>query len=133
MNRRSTRMALAGVALMAGLTTGCSQVAELQPVAGDAVTSVRIAAYDVLIDNKVAIRVAPTCTYTDVDYTCKGTTADDKPILVEAKQLAAYGATQDEFGADNEAKVTLKVSVGGEQIYKGYVNDVLTKEAQAGS
>ncbi len=132
------RLIMAAAALTAvAATAGCSQIAQLKPVAGDAVTGVRIATNDVLLDAGVAIQVAPVCTFTETDYTCKGTTTDGQPILAQASQVATdavppdltLAAEESEEGADDV--VVLEVTVGDQQIFRGLVSEVLRQNARA--
>ena len=118
-------LSLAGVA-------GCSQVAQLQPVAGGQISAVRTATNDVLVEQGVAIMVAPVCEFADPLFRCLGTTMDGADILAEAEVLAAYGETTDEWGAYVPAEVSLVVSVGTETIYTGTVEDVLVRNGQEG-
>jgi hypothetical protein len=114
---------------MAGVV-GCTQVAQLQPVAGGQISAVRTATNDVLVENGVPIMVAPVCEFADPLFRCLGTTMDGAEIVAEAEVLAPYGATKDEWGAYVPADVSLVVSVGTEIIYTGTVEDVLVSNGQ---
>ena len=115
--RRAVLIA-AGAAALSGVA-GCAnvqtQVAQLQPVAGDALTGVNIAVVDVLLDQEVDVLVAPVCTYEPTTYTCKGSTVDGAEILA-----TAVGAEAD----------TVTITVGGRQIFSGAIDEVLKKAAQ---
>lgn len=102
------RLAVAIVAVVA--LTGCSQIAALTPVGGDAVTSVRNAVYDVLVDQEVPIMVAPQCESVDSGFTCIGTTVDGAEIRAEAGASAPYPLT---------------ITVGGDEIFTGDAQQVL--------
>ncbi len=108
-----------GVLLAAGSATivlgACSQVAVLQPVAGDEITGVETAVSDVVRQAGVEVLTWPTCTFSGVVYTCKGSTVSGQPIV----------------GVTGESKpLQVKVSVGGRQIFEGFVRDVLEKEGR---
>jgi hypothetical protein len=109
---------------------GCSQIAQLQPVAGAEVTAVRIATNDVLVEKNVPIAVAPTCGLEGELYVCKGTARNGQEIRSEAKSLEAFGATKTEYGAYSPAVVSLKVTVGAREIFNGQVETVLAENAQ---
>jgi hypothetical protein len=47
-----------------------------------------------------------------------------------AEVLAEYGATTDQYGAYVPADVSLVVTVGGQEIFNGKVQDVLTSNGQ---
>lgn len=112
----------------AGLTlAGCSQIQQLQPVAGDEVTSVRIATIDVLASEDVPVLVAPVCTASAETYDCKGTTTAGEPITSQSVVRAAFGATTDPYGAPAPADISLVVSVGAKKIYDGTVQEVLDR------
>ena len=92
------------------LLSGCSQIASLTPVGGSAVTSVRNATYDVLIDQQVSILVAPVCVEGDSGFTCTGSTMDDREIVTKADLTSPYEMT---------------ISIDGEVIFTGTATDVL--------
>jgi hypothetical protein len=96
--------------LAAPLLVGCSQVDALQQVSGVPLATVRIAAYDVLVDKKVAIKSAPVCSETEAEFTCSGTTLEDEPIEVKVP---------------NDEQQVMTVTVGGEEIFSGPVQDVI--------
>ena len=107
-------LALAAVA-SAGLLVGCSQFAELQPVAGDEITSVKIATNDVLQQKDVKVLVWPVCSFTDQTYVCKG---------------SAIGGAAITSSVPVKDPLVLTVSVGGEKIFTGPVEPVITAEAR---
>lgn len=109
---------------------GCSQIAQLQPVAGAEVTAVRIATNDVLTDNRVPIAVAPVCELENELYVCKGSARNGDEIRAEAKSLEEFGATKTEYGAYSPAVISLKVTVGAKEIFNGQVETVLAENAQ---
>lgn len=97
------------------LTTGCSQAAALAPVGGGHLTEVRFAALDLLVQRGVAILVAPVCTDTADDISCRGTTVDGAVVLVRSP-------------AADRTQVT--VTVGDEMLYQGPIQDVLDSAAR---
>lgn len=109
---------------------GCTQVAQLQPVAGGQISAVRTATNDVLVDQKVDIQVAPVCEFEDPLFVCVGSTADGEQIRSEAEVLADFGDTETEYGAYTPADVSLVITVGAEQIFDGKVEDVLVENGQ---
>lgn len=109
---------------------GCTQIAQLQPVAGAEITAVRIATNDVLVDEKVPIDVAPVCALEGELYVCKGTTRTGQEIRSEAQMQEAFGATTDQYGAYSPAVISLKVTVGPREIFNGQVQTVLADNAQ---
>ncbi len=109
---------------------GCSQIAQLQPVAGAEITAVRIATNDVLVQEKVPIDVAPTCELAGDLYVCTGTTRTGGAIRSEAQMKEAFGATKTEYGADSPAVISLKVTVNSREIFNGQVQTVLADNAQ---
>ncbi len=123
--------AVAGL-LMVAVATGCSQVAQLQGVAGAQVSAVRTATNDVLVDRAVPIEVAPVCEFVDPLFQCIGTTTDGAEIRADAEVLAPYGETTDAWGAYVPADVSLIVTVDGDTIYDGKVEDVLLRNGQEG-
>ena len=125
------KKAYAALALVAAASlAGCTQIAQLQPVAGGQVTAVRIATNDVLVQKGVPIGVAPVCTVEGDTYVCKGTTRRGRDIRSEAVVIEPFGASKTEYGADTPADVSLKVTVGSKEIFNGKVENVLAKDAQ---
>lgn len=92
------------------LLSACSQIDSLTPVGGAAVTSVRNATNDVLVDQQVSILVAPVCTEVDAGFTCTGSTMDGREILTKAGGTSPYELT---------------ISIDGEVIYTGTAKEVL--------
>lgn len=112
--------------------TGCSQAAQLQPVAGGQISAVRTATNDVLVKQDVDIQVAPVCTFEDPKFVCAGSTTDGEKIRAEANVLAEFGETKTEYGAYSPADVSLVISVGDRQIFDGKVENVLVDDGQVG-
>ena len=122
MTRTTTRLGTTGAAAVIAtlllLLTGCaSQISGLAPVGGDALTGVRIAAVDVLLENKLGILEAPVCTQVAKAVSCVGSLTDGSVVTVEADVSTTPN--------------TMTVTVGGTMIYDGDVQAVLDKAAQA--
>lgn len=115
MTMRNNLLLAAVIALAAGLA-GCSQVAALAPVGGDALSEVRFAAIDVLLQKGVAVGQAPDCVATAAAIECSGTTVEGAAINVSSQR-----------GAD----ATLEVSVGGTSLFSGRLQDVLDAAARS--
>ena len=113
--RRLRLVALAALPLAIG---ACSQAAALTPVSGGPITSVRIAVYDVLVEQNVPILVAPQCAAAASGFTCTGKTTDGQEILATGGPAAPYPIT---------------VTIGGTTIFQGNAQDVLAKAAQEAS
>ena len=122
MTRTTTRPGMTGAAAVISTMllaiTGCaSQISGLAPVGGDALTGVRIAAVDVLLENKLGILEAPVCTQVAKAVSCVGSLTDGSVVTVEADVSTTPN--------------TMTVTVGGTMIYDGDVQAVLDKAAQA--
>ncbi len=92
-----------------------TQVDALQPVAGDAVTGVTVAAADVLISQGVAIKVVPVCRFGSGRYVCSGETMSGDKIRITA---------------EGEDPQTMRVMVADEPVYTGSIDEVLTRAAR---
>jgi hypothetical protein len=104
-------IATLGVALLAGCS---SQISALAPVGGDDITSLRIAAIDVLLERKLTIRDAPVCSEVAPGYSCTGSLTDGSAIVVTAPDADA---------------TTMTITVGGSVVYEGSVQEVLDRAA----
>ena len=111
--KRLIALGFAALALSA-----CSQVSALTPVGGTAITSVRNATYDVLVDQQVPILQAPQCAPSDSGFTCTGSTVDGAEIVAVAQSTNPYPMT---------------LTVGGEIIFEGNAQDVLDAAVLEGS
>ena len=110
------RVAILGAAVATALLAGCaSQIAGLAPVAGDTRAAIRTAAIDVLLQQKLTIRLAPECTDVGDGYSCVGSLTDGSAIVVSAP------------GAD---PTTMTVLVGDVVAYEGSIQDVLDEAAR---
>lgn len=112
--RAAALMTLAG---LLALLPGCSQVAALAPVGGDALAEVRFGAIDVLLDRDVALLEAPVCDVegSDPSVTCEGTTSAGEEILVSSSI---------------EDDAVLSITVGGVEIFQGSLADVIDEAAR---
>lgn len=102
--------------LAAPLMVGCSQIDALQQVSGVPLSTVRIAANDVLVQKDVPIKTAPICTETESEFTCTGSTLKDEPIEVKVP---------------NDETQVMTITVGGKQIFSGPVQDVVEQSGEA--
>lgn len=109
-------MCVAGPLLVALSTVGCSQVAVLAPVAGDAIASVEFAAGDVLVDHKVRVKDWPACQSDGTLYRCAGATVDGKPIDVVA----------------SGKPIDIVVRVQGRTLYEGPLESVVVDAGRRG-
>ena len=117
MTRRLLSLTLAAV-LSAGVLAGCaSQLDGLAPVGGDAMTGVKFAATDVLLERKLGILEAPVCTETGDAVSCVGSLTDGAVISVQA-----------DIGTKPH---TMTVTVGGSVVYDGEVQSILDEAARA--
>ena len=101
--------------LAAPLLVGCSQIDALAPVSGVPLSTVQIAASDVLIRKEVALLSAPICTETQAEFTCVGTTLKKEPIEVKVP---------------NDATQVMTITVAGKQIFEGPVQDVIEQAGE---
>ncbi|MCU0294423.1 MAG: hypothetical protein MUD05_00045 [Candidatus Nanopelagicales bacterium] len=92
------------------LLVGCSQVDALQQVSGGPLATVEIAADDVLLQKQIPLLAAPKCVENEQEFTCAGTTLDNKLIAVSVPQVEPQIMT---------------ITVGGEQIFSGPVQEVI--------
>lgn len=97
------------------LLVGCSQMAALQQVSGVPLQTVKVAADDVLVAKGVPVLRAPVCVEAGAGFTCSGTTVDDKPIEVTVPE--------------GEQQV-MTITVGGEQIFSGPVQQVIDEAGE---
>jgi hypothetical protein len=105
-------------ALAIGALAGCaSQLDGLAPVGGDALTGVKFASTDVLLERKLGILEAPVCTQTGDAVSCVGSLTDGAVISVQA-----------DIGTKPH---TMTVTVGGSVVYDGEVQKVLDEAARA--
>lgn len=113
------RTLIAAAAAMAAVAlAGCSQIGALTPVGGTAITSVRNATYDVLVDEGVEVLVAPVCEQGEQGFTCTGSTIGGDAIVATGGLTPPYD---------------LRVEVGGEVIFEGTAQDVLAEALREGS
>jgi len=109
------RRQVLGVTAVALCLAGCgSQIDALAPVGGDKVTTVRIAAIDVVTGHGLLIRDAPRCSDVGDGFSCVGSLTDGSSVVATAP-------------ADAE---TLTVQVAGQVLYDGSVQAVLDAAAR---
>lgn len=108
--RRRTAAGAAALTLAVVTVAGCSQIAVLQPVAGDGVTAVNNATSDVLAKEGVDVMTWPVCSFDNSIYTCTGETLDGQPIAATTS---------------SSEPLELTVTVGGRTVYRGPVEAVL--------
>lgn len=132
--RRLTIVAAAGLAA-AGLA-GCSQVQQLQPVAGDAEITVRAATIDVALSSGLAFKSAPVCEYSGTHFTCQGIASDGRPVIGEADQFTTPEVPS-QFKADLPADaaaadkfIVIKVTAGDATLYEGLTGKIMEQNAR---
>ena len=119
--RRPAALALA--VLATGLLAACSQVSALAPVGGDGLAQVRYAALDVLIDQKVDLRTVPVCRSTGpTTVVCHGDTLDGTSVDVT-------GSPPTTAADGSQSGGSVVVTVGGRELFRGDVTDVLDRAA----
>ena len=101
---------LLAVGLAALTLSACSQISALTPVGGTAITSVRNATYEVLVDQQVSILVAPQCKPSGSGFTCTGSTIEGQEIIAIAEGTDPYPMT---------------ITVDDAVIFEGNAQDVL--------
>lgn len=130
-------MTIAAAALAAVSFAGCSQIAQLKPVAGDAVISVRTATIDTALQKGITFKVAPVCTYQGTEYDCAGTAADGQPVTSVATSYdkpqvpAEYASQVPADAKDSDTFIVMEVKVGSQTIFKGLSSEVLSQNARA--
>lgn len=103
------------VALAASGLVGCaSQIDALAPVSGDDVSAVRTATTDVLLAQQADILEAPVCTKSETAITCQGKLTNGATVSVDAPL---------------DAPDTMTLTVAGEVVYEGSIQDVLSAAA----
>lgn len=117
MTRRLVSTAVAAAFAMSALAGCASQLDGLAPVGGDAMTGVKFAATDVLLEKKFGILEAPVCTETGNTVSCVGSLTDGAVINVQA-----------DIGTKPH---TMTVTVGGSVVYDGEVQKILDEAAHA--
>jgi len=130
------RVSVAMLAAVSLAVAGCSQAAQFQPVAGDAVTSVRIATVDVALGQGLQFAAAPVCSYEGTEYDCAGTLSDDRPLTSSATQVTKADVPTELAGllppdaTDTDSFIVLNVAVDGAPIYRGLANVVLDENGR---
>ena len=80
-----------------------------------ALATVEIAVDDVLVDQDVNVLTSPVCSEADGEFTCAGTTLDNKPITVTVP--------------DDQTQV-MTIKIDGTQIFSGPVQEVIEKAGE---
>lgn len=124
------RAAATGLVLgVAVVLAGCSQVAQLQPVAGAEISAVRAATNTILVQRQVPIEVAPVCEFQDPEFVCAGTAVGGAQITARATgREAGPGSLGDPQAVYPD--LDLVVQVAGETLYQGPVVDVFFEAGQ---
>ena len=116
-SRPSRALVVVAAASVVGALTGCSQIAALAPVGGNALAEVRFGAIDVLQQKNIAVLTAPVCALAESGpvVTCSGTSIDGRQITVTSSVAS---------------DAQLVVAVGGETIFSGALTEVLDEAAR---
>ena len=91
--RRLTGYA-AATAVAALALSGCSQIATLQPVAGDSTSTVRSVTIDTVLQSGAQFKTAPVCSSEGEEITCQGLTTDSQAVLSTGQSMAKSGSSQ---------------------------------------
>lgn len=94
------------------ILAGCSQIAALKQVSGVPITTLTIAANDVLVAQRVPVLEAPKCRLDSAanKYQCSGSTLSGSKIDVTAP---------------DQENLIMTIKVGGKEIFSGGVQDVI--------
>lgn len=114
--RAVQRLRISLTALVATVAiAGCSQIDALAPVSGGPLQTVRVGVLNLLVREGVPILVAPVCTEEETQFTCVGSTLDDREIRAEATLTQPY---------------LMSVTIGTEVLYDGDVQSIIDESAQ---
>ena len=109
-------VSLVAAAFAISALAGCSsQIDALAPASGDDVSAVRTATTDVLIDAGLDVLVAPVCVKSELTITCEAELIDGTAVQTDAPL---------------DGTVTMTVTVAGEVVYDGFVQDILDRAAR---
>ena len=128
----------AAVAMAAVALTGCSQVAQLQPVAGDSLSTVRTLTIDTVLESGAQFKTAPVCTVEGEDITCQGLTSDSQVVLSTGQSLAKseipsqFADQVPGWATDSDTFVVAKVTVGQDVLYDGVALEALDEFGSTG-
>lgn len=137
MNKQRRTGWLAAAVLVPLSLTACSQAAQFQPVAGAAVTTVRIATIDVLVQQGLTIEAAPVCTYEGTEFDCTGTVSGGQTVTSKAQQVTKEEVPPELVGqipteaAEGTDFIVLEVDVAGAPVYRGLTAAVLNENGRA--
>lgn len=108
--------AIAASALVAvGALSACSEIDSLQQVSGNTAAAVTFATTDVLINQKIPIKVRPRCHQLTDTTLCEGSTMTDEKITVQAT---------------NNKPIDMTVKVGDKVIFTGSGQEILNRNAE---
>lgn len=136
MKRRTNGLLAAAVLLPLSLTA-CSQAAQFQPVAGAAVTTVRIATIDVLVQQGLTVEAAPVCTYEGTEFDCTGTVSGGQAVTSRGQQVTKEEVPPELVGqiptdaAEGTKFIVLEVDVAGAPVYRGLTAAVLNENGRS--
>lgn len=129
MKRLTTFAAATAVAALA--LTGCSQIATLQPVAGDSTSTVRTLTIDTVLQSGAQFKTVPVCTSEGEEITCQGLTTDGQAVLSTGQSMAKsdipsqYADQVPGWATDSDTFVVAKVTVGQNVLYDGVALEAL--------
>jgi hypothetical protein len=121
----------AALTVAAMALTGCSQVAQLQPVAGDSLSTVRSVTIDTVLESGKQFKTVPVCTAEGEDITCQGLTTDSQVVASTGQSLAKSDIPSEfadqvpGWATDSDTFVVAKVTVGQDVLYDGVALEAL--------
>ncbi len=125
-------MTVAAAACAAAVTiTGCSQVAQLRPVAGDALITLRTVTIDTVLDSGGTFKTVPACSADGENLSCEGLTSDGQAVLSEGQKLtkveipSEFADQVPGWAKDTDSFVVAKVTVGQDVLYNGVAIELL--------
>jgi hypothetical protein len=129
MRRLQTAVAAACIAAVA--VTGCSQVAQLRPVAGDALITLRTVTIDTVLDSGGSFKTVPVCSADGQQLSCQGLTSEGQAVLSEGQKLTKVDIPSEfadqvpGWAKDSDSFVVAKVTVGQDVLYHGVAIELL--------
>lgn len=115
----------AAVAVTVVALTGCSQVAQLKPVAGDSVATLRAVTIDTVLETGAQFKTAPVCQAQGEQLSCQGLTTDSRVVSSSGQSLtkpdipSQYADQVPGWATDTDSFVVAKVTLGQDVIYEG--------------
>lgn len=128
---RRLRAAVAAAAIAAVALTGCSQVAQLKPVAGDALSTLRSVTIDTVQASGASFKTAPVCTVDGENLSCQGLTTDGQAVTSAGQQLTKAEIPSDlqdqvpGWATDTDSFVVAEVKLGSNVLYNGVALEAL--------